>query len=173
MIQSFGHQITTYKSFQRQLFIYGFNRVNNSGTSSDDEYGAYYHTLFDRANHELCHNMIRERSSRRHTMKKRKDHDSSSTSKSSNTIKQSSISIKKEENNEESIARIEKSSNVTGCGGIIKLESNSAPIKKEEEIEENIMNSKNSSINDGADSDTIQLKQKSILIKQEEDTIQN
>lgn len=105
MIQSFDRQITKYKSFQRQLFEFGFHRVNNA-TSSKNEYGAYYHELFVRDKYGLCHHMVRERRSRRPTMKKGEDHDSSYTNKFYNNRKQNSIFVKKEDNNDESITKI-------------------------------------------------------------------
>ena len=70
MLQYFEHRFTKYESFQRQLYEFGFHRVNNA-TSSTIEYGAYYHTLFVRDKYELCHTMIRNRSSRRQPMENR------------------------------------------------------------------------------------------------------
>lgn len=140
--------------------------------SLDDEYGAYYHTLFDRAIHEWSHNMIRESSSRRHTMKKEKDYDSSTTQKFDNTIKQNSISVKKEEDNEESITRIEKSSNGASCGGIMKRGQNPIAIKKEENREEGITKDEKISNVTGRGG-IIKLKPNSVSIKKEEDIEEN
>ena len=47
---------TKYKSFQRQLHIYGFNRIQ-----SGIDKGAYYHELFVADNRSLCLRMVRQK----------------------------------------------------------------------------------------------------------------
>jgi len=49
---------TKYRSFQRQLYIYGFDRLKDK---SSDEYGAYYHELFVRGVSDLCLDMTRKK----------------------------------------------------------------------------------------------------------------
>jgi len=49
---------TKYRSFQRQLYIYGFDRVKDK---SSDEYGAYFHELFIRGSSDLCLDMQRKK----------------------------------------------------------------------------------------------------------------
>jgi len=49
---------TKYRSFQRQLYIYGFDRIKDK---SSDEYGAYYHELFVRGVSDLCLDMTRKK----------------------------------------------------------------------------------------------------------------
>jgi hypothetical protein len=44
-----------YESFRRQLRKYGFSRLDQDRYRS-----AYHHTFFQRANRQLCHNIIRE-----------------------------------------------------------------------------------------------------------------
>jgi len=51
-------QQTKYRSFQRQLYIYGFDRVKDK---SSDDYGAYYHKLFIRGESDLCLDMTRQK----------------------------------------------------------------------------------------------------------------
>ena len=51
-----------YKSFQRQLNIYGFKRI-----LSGRHKGGYFHELFVRGNPDLCHLMIRTKLSRNKT----------------------------------------------------------------------------------------------------------
>jgi len=50
---------TKYRSFQRQLYIYGFDRIRKSKTTSDEEAGAYSHKLLVRGSAELCLDMTR------------------------------------------------------------------------------------------------------------------
>ena len=45
-----------YRSFQRQLHIYGFNRIKSKASP---DFGAYYHELFHRGKSQLCLNMTR------------------------------------------------------------------------------------------------------------------
>jgi hypothetical protein len=49
---------TKYRSFQRQLYIYGFDRVKDK---SSDDYGAYFHELFVRGASDLCLDMQRKK----------------------------------------------------------------------------------------------------------------
>eukprot|EP00535_Pseudo-nitzschia_heimii_P002925 CAMPEP_0197188580 /NCGR_PEP_ID=MMETSP1423-20130617/18046_1 /TAXON_ID=476441 /ORGANISM="Pseudo-nitzschia heimii, Strain UNC1101" /LENGTH=322 /DNA_ID=CAMNT_0042640449 /DNA_START=97 /DNA_END=1065 /DNA_ORIENTATION=+ len=49
---------TKYRSFQRQLYIYGFDRVKDK---SLDDYGAYFHELFIRGESDLCLDMQRQK----------------------------------------------------------------------------------------------------------------
>jgi len=49
---------TKYRSFQRQLYIYGFDRVKDK---SSDDYGAYFHELFIRGSSDLCLYMQRKK----------------------------------------------------------------------------------------------------------------
>jgi hypothetical protein len=49
---------TKYRSFQRQLHIYGFQRVRDK-TSPD--FGAYHHELFQRGQSQLCFQMARQK----------------------------------------------------------------------------------------------------------------
>merc|ERR1719261_2358828 len=49
---------TKYRSFQRQLYIYGFDRVKDK---SSDDYGAYFHELFVRGETDLCLDMTRKK----------------------------------------------------------------------------------------------------------------
>jgi len=49
---------TKYRSFQRQLYIYGFDRVKDK---SSDDYGAYFHELFIRGASDLCLDMQRQK----------------------------------------------------------------------------------------------------------------
>merc|ERR1719261_377243 len=49
---------TKYRSFQRQLYIYGFDRVKDK---SSDDYGAYFHELFIRGASDLCLDMQRKK----------------------------------------------------------------------------------------------------------------
>jgi len=49
---------TKYRSFQRQLYIYGFDRVKDK---SSDDCGAYYHELFIRGASDLCLDMQRKK----------------------------------------------------------------------------------------------------------------
>jgi len=42
---------TQFASFQRQLNLYGFQRISNNGTT---ESGAYYHAMFLRTRYDLC-----------------------------------------------------------------------------------------------------------------------
>jgi len=49
---------TKYRSFQRQLYIYGFDRVKDK---SSDDYGAYFHELFIRGESDLCLDMQRKK----------------------------------------------------------------------------------------------------------------
>jgi len=49
---------TKYRSFQRQLYIYGFDRVKDK--TSDDN-GAYFHNLFVRGETDLCLDMTRQK----------------------------------------------------------------------------------------------------------------
>lgn len=49
---------TKYRSFQRQLYIYGFDRIKDK---SSDDYGAYYHELFIRGASDLCLDMQRKK----------------------------------------------------------------------------------------------------------------
>ena len=48
---------TKYKSFQRQLHMYGFHR-----TKKGIDKGAYYHDLFVQNNKSMCLRMVREKS---------------------------------------------------------------------------------------------------------------
>merc|ERR1712014_470176 len=50
---------TKYRSFQRQLYIYGFDRIRKSKTTPDEEAGAYSHKLLVRGSAELCLDMTR------------------------------------------------------------------------------------------------------------------
>jgi hypothetical protein len=45
---------TKYKSFQRQLYMYGFHRTNKG-----PDKGAYYHDLFIQKNKSMCVRMVR------------------------------------------------------------------------------------------------------------------
>lgn len=49
---------TKYRSFQRQLYIYGFDRIRDQ---SNEEVGAYFHELFVRGAAELCLDMTRKK----------------------------------------------------------------------------------------------------------------
>jgi len=49
---------TKYRSFQRQLYIYGFDRIKDK---QSDDYGAYYHELFIRGASDLCLDMQRKK----------------------------------------------------------------------------------------------------------------
>merc|ERR1712176_516502 len=49
---------TKYRSFQRQLYIYGFDRVKDK---SSDDYGAYFHELFIRGESDLCLDMQKQK----------------------------------------------------------------------------------------------------------------
>lgn len=49
---------TKYRSFQRQLYIYGFDRVKDK---SSEDYGAYFHELFIRGASDLCLDMQRKK----------------------------------------------------------------------------------------------------------------
>jgi hypothetical protein len=49
---------TKYRSFQRQLAIYGFVRIKDKNCADD---GAYYHELFLKGKHSLCLNMTRQK----------------------------------------------------------------------------------------------------------------
>jgi len=49
---------TKYRSFQRQLYIYGFDRIKDK---SSDDYGAYFHELFIRGSSDLCLDMQRKK----------------------------------------------------------------------------------------------------------------
>jgi hypothetical protein len=49
---------TKYRSFQRQLYIYGFDRLKDK---SSEDYGAYYHELFIRGVSDLCLDMQRKK----------------------------------------------------------------------------------------------------------------
>jgi len=52
---------TKYRSFQRQLYIYGFDRVKKDKSLPPAEVGAYTHELFVRGQAELCLNMSRKK----------------------------------------------------------------------------------------------------------------
>mmetsp|Transcript_106394 Transcript_106394/g.307905 ORF Transcript_106394/g.307905 Transcript_106394/m.307905 type:complete len:331 (-) Transcript_106394:124-1116(-) len=47
---------TKYASFQRQLNLYGFNRLSHG-----KDKGAYYHVCFVRGQRNLCRNMVRQK----------------------------------------------------------------------------------------------------------------
>lgn len=49
---------TKYRSFQRQLYIYGFDRIKDK---SSEDYGAYFHELFIRGSSDLCLDMQRQK----------------------------------------------------------------------------------------------------------------
>jgi hypothetical protein len=49
---------THYKSFQRQLHIYGFHRIAGKGMRDD---GAYYHKMFIHGEKQLSLRMVREK----------------------------------------------------------------------------------------------------------------
>merc|ERR1719356_1941197 len=49
---------TKYRSFQRQLYIYGFDRIKDK---QSDDYGAYFHELFIRGASDLCLDMQRQK----------------------------------------------------------------------------------------------------------------
>lgn len=49
---------TKYRSFQRQLYIYGFDRIKDKAS---DDYGAYFHELFIRGASDLCLDMQRKK----------------------------------------------------------------------------------------------------------------
>ncbi len=49
---------TKYRSFQRQLYIYGFDRIKDKAS---DDYGAYFHELFVRGASDLCLDMQRKK----------------------------------------------------------------------------------------------------------------
>jgi len=49
---------TKYRSFQRQLYIYGFDRVKDK---TSEDYGAYFHELFIRGASDLCLDMQRKK----------------------------------------------------------------------------------------------------------------
>jgi len=49
---------TKYRSFQRQLYIYGFDRIKDK---SSNDYGAYFHELFIRGASDLCLDMQRKK----------------------------------------------------------------------------------------------------------------
>jgi hypothetical protein len=57
MMKVFFNQ-TKYKSFQRQLNLWGFETITDA--NSPDR-GAYYHPLFIKARKELCHCMTRQK----------------------------------------------------------------------------------------------------------------
>jgi len=66
---------TKFRSFQRQLYIYGFERIktrsrsrtggvdnnNNNNNKKDNTYGAYFHQLFLRGATDLCLGMERKK----------------------------------------------------------------------------------------------------------------
>lgn len=49
---------TKYRSFQRQLYIYGFEKIRDKTTEYD---GAYFHALFVRGESRLCLKMSRQK----------------------------------------------------------------------------------------------------------------
>ena len=49
---------TKYRSFQRQLYIYGFDRIKVKGA---DDFGAYFHEFFIRGVSDLCLKMERKK----------------------------------------------------------------------------------------------------------------
>merc|ERR1719240_412042 len=49
---------TKYRSFQRHLYIYGFDRIKDK---SSEDYGAYFHELFIRGASDLCLDMQRKK----------------------------------------------------------------------------------------------------------------
>lgn len=49
---------TKYRSFQRQLYIYGFDRIKDK---SSEDFGAYFHELFLRGASDLCLDMTRKK----------------------------------------------------------------------------------------------------------------
>jgi len=49
---------TKYRSFQRQLYIYGFDRIKDK---QSDDYGAYFHELFIRGASDMCLDMQRKK----------------------------------------------------------------------------------------------------------------
>jgi len=49
---------TKYRSFQRQLYIYGFDRIKDK---SSEDFGAYFHELFVRGETDLCLDMTRKK----------------------------------------------------------------------------------------------------------------
>jgi len=49
---------TKYRSFQRQLYIYGFDRIKDK---SSEDFGAYFHELFIRGATDLCLDMTRKK----------------------------------------------------------------------------------------------------------------
>ena len=49
---------TRYKSFQRQLHIYGFHRITGKGMQDD---GAYYHDMFILGEKQLALRMVRQK----------------------------------------------------------------------------------------------------------------
>merc|ERR1712078_503684 len=49
---------TKYRSFQRQLYIYGFDRIKDK---SSEDFGAYFHELFVRGKTDLCLDMTRKK----------------------------------------------------------------------------------------------------------------
>jgi hypothetical protein len=49
---------TKYRSFQRQLHIYGFDRIKDK---CSEDYGAYYHQLFIRGQPDMCLDMTRKK----------------------------------------------------------------------------------------------------------------
>ena len=57
IMQQYFNQ-TKYRSFQRQLNIYNFDRVTDKASN---EYGAYAHELFIRGHSDLCVNMTRQK----------------------------------------------------------------------------------------------------------------
>jgi hypothetical protein len=65
---------TKFRSFQRQLHIYGFQRITDK---LSPDYGAYYHALFQRGEESLCFQMTRQKikglSSKKNKSKARED----------------------------------------------------------------------------------------------------
>jgi hypothetical protein len=49
---------TKYRSFQRQLAIYGFERIKDKNCVDN---GAYFHELFIKGKHNLCLHMTRQK----------------------------------------------------------------------------------------------------------------
>jgi hypothetical protein len=94
ILSSFFKQ-TKYKSFQRQLNLWGFERIQNG-----PEKGAYYHPQFIRDDHGLCRHLTRQRAkkfstSAAVTSASSSDADSSVASAKKTSVTKGTSSIKK------------------------------------------------------------------------------
>jgi hypothetical protein len=59
IMKSYFTKQNRYKSFLRQLNLYGFERVASKSSNANPPRGAYWHPLFLRGNPELCSHMGR------------------------------------------------------------------------------------------------------------------